>query len=304
MMRIRMDAMSKKDGLYLYQGQLFSGVGFAIGDRRAVTSFQIRGGVVVEPYIPGELATSVGLGQRDITGLFSEDENCPYPLEHLMQGGLLEHEGVDGDFSGVGYEFSGNHCIHETLFNKGLVAYDRWWLTNGLMRSLTIYEEIQHEYRWDISGALEQVRIRCGELFYGYFAFDDGKLKSLNLEGDFFSHLSEIAGRTDFFPIKGMQDFGVLKCAPNISLGGNRVDNHLLGLMADSGALSETGELSIYDSTIDIDSVPILVNLRNLKSLSLSLPPDDSQQQIVEEVKMQRPDVAAEFVPKRYRASH
>jgi hypothetical protein len=300
MMRIRMDAMSKKDGLYVYQGQLFSGVGFAIEDRRVVTSFQIESGVVVDPYLPGELTTSAGLRQRDITGLFSEDENCPYPLEHLMQGGLLEHEGVDGDFSGVGYEFSGNHCIHETLFKNGLVAYDRWWLTNGLMRSLTIYDEIQHEYRWSISGVLEHVRIRCGELFYGYFAFDDdGKLKSLNLEGDFFSHLSEIVDRTDFFPIKDIQGFGALKCAPSLSLGGNRVDNNILGLMADSGVLEEAGELSIYDSTIDIDSVSILVNLKNLKSLSLSLPTNDSQQHIVEEVKMQRPDVAAQFVPKR-----
>ncbi|UOD29683.1 hypothetical protein INH39_30590 [Massilia violaceinigra] len=237
-------------------------------------------------YQPWRAPDASGLPKLDVTGLLSDDENDRYSLPRHIQ-----------TFSGIGYQFQNGYCIHEILFDRGALVADGWWIGSGLLVGFNLIGKVNHSYDWYSSGQLKSASVICGELFAGFLGFfENGRLRSLTLHGDFFSMLPDIAGATSFFPLKKRNDLAFLRGAENMYLSGRCVDNGVIELMANSGAFDATTALTINDATLGEVAVSVLSRLTNLKTLSIESP-DAAQSAIAGNIKKLRPDINTDFIP-------
>ncbi|NHZ67099.1 hypothetical protein F1735_33395 [Massilia sp. CCM 8694] len=277
--------MNQQNGLYLVDRTPFSGAGFMVGAQREVRSFQMKDGIFAGAYRPLCADDAIGLAQLDVTGLLCDEENAQYPLPESIE-----------TFSGIGYEFQNGHCIHEILFCRGAVVCDCWWLKSGLLVGYNRIGDIYHHYDWYSSGVLKSATVSCGESFSGMLGFlEDGRLRALTLQGDFFSNLPDIFRTTSFFPVEKKEGLALLKGAESVYLSRNCIDDSVIELMATSGSFDETTTLKFNDTNIGSRAASILSALKNLKTLSIESP-DASQRVIAENIMERRPDMNATFI--------
>lgn len=259
MKRLKTNLLTQRNGLYVHDGELFSGVGFESGDNQTVRGSQFQSGLRTGPYHPiCAMGADVPLQVEFANGIE------PY-VTTMYQG---------RPFSGIAYTFEEGRCRYECLFREGIEVSEAWWLKDGTMTSYNLDNgEFGEGYEWYPNGKLKSAGVSTNHSFVGRFSFtEDGLLKFLSLQRGFLNRLTEIRSKVKFLPISipiaKTEDLGRLRAAPETILSGDEISDDLLQLMAKSGSFDKTAKLQIL-RTPKIESLALLAKLPNLTEVVL-----------------------------------
>lgn len=251
MQRVLFTAMSEVDGKYWYRDAPFTGVGFFAGED-CVGGYWVNVGVLEKEYAPITCKTPFECRQLDLTGVLSD-------YELILQNGE--------PFTGVGYEFSDEFCIHEAYVSDGVIISDAYWNADGLMLHLGLDSGVFGEiYEWNLNGGRKSIDISTGASFAGHFAYtQDGKLRYLNSNRGFLDALDGISKVSRYFPYGSLEDIFKSACEKNMILAGNDMnDASLMSVVYFLGSRF-LEVLELRDTKVEDFNFNLLLNLRELR---------------------------------------
>jgi len=235
MQRILFRAMQEVSGRYWYRGKLFTGIGFFVDEENRVQGCRLNAGVVDGSYLPISQLIKAEFPQLNFTGTLSDYD-------------LVFHEGRL--FTGVGYEFSDEYCIHEAYIKDGVINSDAYWDANGLLLQLSLSGENFGEiYEWHANGERKSVDISTSSSFTGHLSYgEDGILYYINSNRGFFDALDEIAKAAVHFPFKGRIGLLEQKYANNFTLSGSDMNDENLATLVFSECFRHVESLKLVET--------------------------------------------------------
>ncbi|MFZ6781340.1 hypothetical protein ACO0LD_31270 [Undibacterium sp. Ji83W] len=265
MRRMLINAMTNKNGLIYHDEELFSGVSYEKLDDETICAWIVQDGKIEMPYLSRYFDDRSDLLHVDLTASMSDYEIPCYE---------------EKPFSGVAYSFDGNYCEREALLIDGEVISDTWWSNDGVLlryeQHAAGYCEI---YEWYGEGVINCCTITTSNSFNGYLKFLlDGRLSGVGSRRGFFDAFSNIASKSPIFPVRDLSKFFTLKCAEEIWLVGEDIDDLFVEKMCDSGMLMQTEKIYIVDASITDVGIHLLAKCPALKSFDIREKIEDRQQ--------------------------
>ncbi|WP_211468259.1 hypothetical protein [Collimonas silvisoli] len=267
MNRVLLSAMETKEGKYIYQNKLFSGIGFSIDVEEKVSAYEMNKGIILDPYYSICAPDNNEYMQVDLTGQLSD-----YVLpQYLGQ-----------TFSGIGYEFTEDICDREVFLKNGVAYWEAHWHKNGNMLYFDVPNEFFEEiYEWYPSGAIKKIKISASNKFSGALDFtEDGRLRFLSSRDGLFQNLSYISTQAKFFHFEKISDIGKLQTVEEFSLLGNDIDDNFLDFMLDSKMFENTFVLKLINTNVEslnVNKLPLLRELHIDNGMSLFDNPEKSR---------------------------
>lgn len=256
MKRILLSEMTNENGLLYHQGSLFSGVSYERFDDETVRAWLVQDGRVDKPYLSPYFDDRSELLHVDLSAGMSDYEIPCY-------GGK--------PFSGVAYSFEKEYCDREALLIEGAFISDTVWSKDG---TLLRYE--QHTagygemYEWYKDGPINYCTITTGNSFYGYLKFaHNGYLTGVCGRRGFFGAFNHIASKSPVFPVRDVSMLFTLKCAEEVKLVGEDIDDLFIRNMCESGMLIQTERICIGDTSLTDSGVVPLLKCPALRSLDI-----------------------------------
>lgn len=248
-MIIKRNAISNQGGLWTFRGVPYTGGALELSNGHVVGGGMYENGRYVDVYrsefIVGEVRNSIEV-ERDYTG------------EQFYWG--------DSVYNGFSYEFSGDVCVSERLYEYGWVIEEVTYFPDGQLRTVEIGEDVPQSYEWFEGGGLEAMTVHQNNIFMFSLKFSLEGLTRLTLLGDYFSKLPQVIGCIRFPVLRDKAELSSLKCATRVSLIGDGIDKAVVDyiFMGDNERCIRELELDGVNGTPEI-----LQCLKNYQQLSV-----------------------------------
>lgn len=248
-MIIKKNALSNQDGLWTFRGVPYTGGVLELSSGHVVGGGIYEEGRFVDVYrsefILGEVRNGIEM-ERDYTG------------EQFYWEGKV--------YNGFSYEFSGDVCVSERLYEYGWVIEEVTYFPDGQLRTVEIGEDVPQSYEWFEGGGLEAMTVHQNNVFMFSLKFSLEGLERLTLLGDYFSRLPKVIGCIRFPVLRDKAELSSLKFAHRVLLSGDGIDTAVIDYIF----LGEN-ERRIRELELDgVNGTPELLQcLKNLQQLSV-----------------------------------
>lgn len=247
-MIIKKNAMSNQDGLWTFRGVPYTGGVLELSNGHVVGGDRYEDGRFVDVYrsefILGEVRNSIEM-ERDYTG------------EQFYREGKV--------YNGFSYEFSGDVCVSERMYEYGWVVEEVTYFPDGQLHTVEIGEDVPQSYEWFEGGGLKAMTVHQNNAFMFSLKFSLDGLERLTLLGDYFSRLPKVVGCIKFPVLREKEGLSSLKCSERVSLGGDGIDEAVVDYLF-------CGDNGQYVRELELDGVngspALLHSLKNLQQLS------------------------------------
>lgn len=248
-MIINKDAISNQGGLWTFRGVPYTGGVLELSNGHVVGGGLCEEGCYVDGYRSEFILDGVRNGiemERDYTG------------EQFYWEGKV--------YNGFAYEFSGDVCVSERLYEYGWVIEEVTYFPGGQLRTVEIGEEVPQSYEWFEGGGLKAMTVHQNNVFMFSLKFSLEGLERLTLLGDYFSQLPKVIGRIRFPVLRDKAELSSLTCAGRVSLSGNGIDKGVVDYIFFSGNEQRVRELELEG----VNGAPELLQcLKNIQQLSV-----------------------------------
>lgn len=211
-MIIKKNALSNQGGLWTFRGVPYTGGVLELSSGHVVGGGMYEEGRFVDVYrsefILGDVRNSIEM-ERDYTG------------EQFYWEGKV--------YNGFSYEFSGDVCVSERLYEYGWVIEEVTYFPDGQLRTVEIGEDVPQSYEWFEGGGLEAMTVHQNNAFMFSLKFSLEGLERLTLLGDYFSRLPKVIGCIRFPVLRDKAELSSLKCAGRVLLSGDGIDTAVIG---------------------------------------------------------------------------
>lgn len=117
---------------------------------------------------------------------------------------------------------------------------------------------------------MNRCTITTSNSFFGALTFSqDGHLKGLSSQRGFFGKFSHIASKSPFFPVRDESALFTLKCAEEVWLAGEDIDDFFVGNMCEAGMLMLTKKICIVDTSITESGMMLLAKCSLLRNFDI-----------------------------------
>ena len=281
-LRINLSSLTVEENRYFFNGTLFSGVAIGCIECKVKKLVNISEGIYQKPYVGDILQFPSDQPMVDFSCLKEEEAGPDVPF-------LYNH----ARFSGVAFEFDGDFCVGEYLYEDGweqdavsyfksgkLAAFDL--MKGGFSQKVEFYEDSQ----------LKTIYLFERDLFHSTFLLDkDGKVTFINIEGRYFEYVKNYQKKLHYSAFD-KASFIAFECAEKIKLSGSGISDIQIQDLCEF-AFKGTSMLWLKNSLVTVNGLKMLATVRGLQELNVR-----SEVITFEEVrtfKSQRPDCHVEF---------
>lgn len=261
MLRLKKSALTEKTGKLFYNNDFFSGIAFTMSQGEIVKAIKISEGMEIGQYFPKYLPR---YDHRiiDIEILDPEDENDYEPF--LCLNGVR--------FNGIALEFDGDFCTGELLFVRGWSDSQVTYYKTGCLESIELIEDgFSQIYQWHENEQLKKYEVTSRNSFSFNLVFnEDGYLSALGMEGDYFNQVKLISDKLAIPAFKNEHFIDELKTSESLSISGNSVTDRLFKRLISSGALQQTDNISLFDTSVTKEGLHLLKANSRLNKLFIN----------------------------------
>lgn len=258
MIRVKMDALETKDGLYLLKGEIFQGIGYHVSAHQVVAAYSIEQG-----QLGAKLGSTISPGM-EASGIVSDFLE---PNEENYDGEPVSYNSKP--FTGLAYEFRKQHCVSEELYLDGCSKRAVTWYLSGNIATYEILDErVIQDIAWFENGLLKFVKYTEKDVFEFDLRFNESNfLTCVRIFGDYFGRLYSLKENLKLNNF----DMNFIKhqiCADiSLYMAGDGIDDDILCSIVESGGLSITQKLHISNTLIGRKGIDSLSHLERLKHL-------------------------------------
>lgn len=196
MQRILMSCLTLNKGLYYYNDELFTGIGFEVKGSEVKQRIVIKDGLQSGPYLNEYMPT------LEHCLHVNEDALEPHPSNYDGQPVSYQNK----PFTGIAYEFWKDFCTSETLRVNGYWDHGRWdnavitYYISGCFESVYISSDGLHQkYEWNPEGNLKTLMLlKKGFLEIDIECTEDLNLKKVMIGQDYFKNIDLLKNRLKF----------------------------------------------------------------------------------------------------------
>lgn len=286
MIRVNIDALSRKGGSYFRGPELFDGIGVQVSGPQVVAVYLIE---------QGKLSTKLnsvifpGIEASGIIDDFLEEHEEHYNGEPFSFN--------DQPYTGLAYEFRAQHCICEELYLDGCLKGAITWYLSGKIASYEISDEdVAQDIAWFENGKPKFVKYLGGDVFQMDFRFNEnGLTTSLSIYGDYFSRLAVLKEKLklNHFNMGYIQH--EISADESISMLGDGVNDDIFRLVVEEDGLSRTKKLSLFNTSITEVSINLLSKLNNLNQVVVERHRNSCLEDALIRLKKENSSLAIEF---------
>ncbi len=281
MVKVNSDALSVKVGKSYYEGRVFTGVAVELSGCIVNRAVRYIDGSVDGPYINEYLPAIEHHLIVDFDCLYPEgDEPLCYNEER---------------FSGLAYEFDGDVCVGELIYENGWQDSNVTYYKSGRLYSIELIDnDFSQKYYWYESGQIKCFDLFERNIFYVDLNFnEDGLISTLIINGEYFDRIGDI--REDMkFSIYDHKTFpDELKGGDYLYLSGSSVDEDVFDSLLANDGLNHTAKLRICRTPLTIESLMKLAPIKNF--VELYVESEMITLKDMQSFKLQRPDCFVEF---------
>ncbi|MCG8294011.1 hypothetical protein [Pseudomonas entomophila] len=128
-------------------------------------------------------------------------------------------------YDGFCYEFIGDICVSERLYEFGWVIEEVTYFSDGQLHTVEVGEEVPQSYEWFEGGGLKAMTAHQNNIFMLSLKFSLEGLERLTLMGDYFGNLPKVAEHIRFPVLRDKIEIATLRCAGQVSLNGSGIDD-------------------------------------------------------------------------------
>lgn len=246
-MIIKKTALTEEAGTWVFRGAPYSGAALEFRGGELMWGGLYDNGCYIGVY------HSEFISEGECVGIESE---CDYTGEQFFLNGEV--------YNGFAYEFAGEVCVSERLFEYGWIIAEVTYYSGGQLRSLEVGGDVTQQYEWYENGDLIDVMLYERDAFMMSLGFSMGRLQRLTLMGDYFGRVSTVIDFIRFPVLREKKELSELVCGSRLSLSGGGVDESAINYLLSGENLSHVKEL--YVDRIS-DSPGTLGRLRSLDQL-------------------------------------
>ncbi|WP_431686417.1 hypothetical protein [Hahella sp. NBU794] len=257
MLRVKAEKLFKKNGLFLYNEEVFTGIAFT-----QLSGGEVRGDVIVNGV--AERGYKNHYWSNIISSNICIDETV---LE--SSGEPVFYNGVP--LCGTTFEFDKDVCVAEKYYNEGILLHEANWTMCGVMLLLVIEEDdLTQEYEWQQDGGLELFEIYSKNNFRYRIGFDAvGKVYAIQAEGNYFEKANSLQGRVSFDLWKGWEWFEMQSISTRLAIMGDAADDKLLSCLKQASGYQHVSSIVLDDSSISMEGILSFLELKNLESIDV-----------------------------------
>lgn len=284
MLRINLASTSKRNGVYYYRNEPFSGVAFTLNGCDIENVTNIKNGALQGEY-SNEYLTCLGeLPRVDSNCLEPEDENEEEPLCYKGKR-----------FSGIAYDFDGDFCTGELYYVRGWVDSQIEYYKSGVISVIELIDEgFSQKYHWYKNGQIKKYEIYEQGYFEINLTFKEhGDIAAISIDGNHFNRFQMIRDKVKF------QSFFNRNFAVNLSgsdylyVSGSAVNNEVFDDLLSNDGLRKTTKLRICRTPLTAAILDKLVPVKNISELYIES--EIISLEAMLRFKLQRPDSFVEF---------
>ncbi len=258
MVRINIDTLESRDGLYFFNGEIFEGIGYEIAGHRVVGVFMFEKGARREK-LHSEI--SPGIQAQGVLSKYLAPDEQNYDGEPVVLDGT--------PYTGLAYEFKDQFCVCEELYKDGRSIRAITWYRSGDIASYEIWdEEVTQDIGWYENGQVEFVRYIERDSFEMELRSNkNGLIKAFRLYGAYFKKLGAIKNRLKLNKYDMNYIENEFSADQSIYMSGDGVDDTVLRSMITSKGLSGVKRIDLFNTAVTAEGIDYLSRLDNLEHL-------------------------------------
>jgi len=269
-MRVKVSALEfNKDKCFL-NGDLFTGVGFCVEEARVVPVVEYKSGTELDAYQSAWFCTSEKKECLDKDALESNDGLEPF---------LYEGE----RFSGIAYDFDGDSCVGELLFENGLISEEVSFYESGAPAFYEgVNDGLEQCISWYPDGSVKQFNIVYIGDFRADINFDEqGRLKSAVLNEDFVVGIGKVKEQLKYNKIDCFGFFENIVVAPYLYLSGSAVNDEFVRYIEMGSGLDDTQKVALRNTSLSADGFTTLARSQSIEEIVV----EDDRSMVTEALK-------------------
>lgn len=227
-MIVRKSALIEESGRWSFRGEPYTGGAIEFLEGARMCGGVYEGGRYIGPYR---------------SAYISGDERCGIESARDDVGDQFFIAGEV--YNGFAYDFLGDICVSERLFEYGWVIAEVAYYPGGEILSVELGGEITQQYKWGVSGDLVEFMLCRNDMFMVSARFPMGELHRLTLIGDYFGRVSGFLGAIKFPVLKEKIELSVLVCSAQLSLNGSGIDAAVVKYLLDGKSAGRIKELHL-----------------------------------------------------------
>lgn len=260
MLKVNRDALSVDSGKFYYEGKLFTGVGFEVTDCTVNRAVKYKDGDAENTYINEHLSTTKHRPAIIFDCLEPEDE---------MEEEPLCYKGTR--FSGLAYDFDGDLCVGELLFESGWQGSAMTYYKSGFFDSIEIInDDCAQKYYWYELGQIKRLDLYERNSFDVNLNFnEDGLISTISIDGRYFDRIKEVREELMFCLYDHTGFTKNLSASDYLYLSGSSIDSELFSNLLKSDGLKNTTTLRIFSTPLTIENLEKLIPINNIIELDV-----------------------------------
>lgn len=278
MLRINARYLECENSLYIYENQLFTGIGFELDDGIIKKKIVYKDGVILEEYnselFDSEKHDDLWIDKRLIE---SEDE-----YEPIIFNGTL--------FSGIACRFNGHFCIGEEKYIDGEGTSECHYSFDGMLTYLDTNEKgFYQQYEWYKTGLYKKIIISQDENFEMELEFTkDQLLNQISIEGDYFKFIQSI--KHDLIkdvPIINYDFFDHIQLSDKLFLASSGITDNVFEVIMKCKGYKTLTSITLF---LTLLSTEYIMSFKELTSLSY-IKIKDRREEIIDVVNKLKNDI-------------
>lgn len=244
------------DGLKFYKGQLFTGVAIQVDADRVVSKVVFENGVRVRDYLPPFPVYPKAVGNQFVgDGLEAFEE--PFLRDGVKFSGLLHY-------------FADEECFSEVQYVNGLEFSEAIYEKGEIVKLEFRDQDLIQSFQFDLSKKPISVGLSEYKSFFFQILFHpDELLRILSVDGAYSERVSELGDRVKFHLFDNLEDLYGLDISKSLSLYGDGINKELICILSKNKGFFEIENLSLTNTSLDIDFLLGLDQLKKLSELDL-----------------------------------
>ncbi|RKZ40636.1 MAG: hypothetical protein DRR16_30760 [Candidatus Parabeggiatoa sp. nov. 3] len=280
MLRVKTASLVCQEKRFFFQDQLFSGLGFQVINGVVEKVAEYLNGVEVRDYRSEYIDYNESRICIDRSFLDGEEYEDEEPFLYNKKR-----------FSGLAYDFDGDFCVGELLFENGVGCTNVSFFHSG---ELAGYEESGKEiyqcFEWYKNRKLKHIDFSWLNKFMVEFNFDDQeRIRTAMIPGDYFESVYRFRSQLKFHLFETKTYAAKLFAAPYFYLSGEGVDDELFNYLQSYDGFRSLAKISIDNTSLTSHCIANLKRESNLKEILIE---DEKQdlKEIAKALKNERPD--------------
>ena len=282
MIKVNSGTLSEKDGKFYYEGRVFTGVAIELSGCIVNRAVRYIDGSVDGPYSNEYLPAIEHHLIVDFDCLDPEDEDEPLCYNEER-------------FSGLAYDFDGDVCVGELLYENGWQGSNVTYYQSGNLESVELVDDnFSQKYYWYESGQIKRFDLFERNSFEVNLNFsEDGLISTLSINGNYFDRVGELREDVKFAIYDHKAFPKELMGGDYLYLSGSSVDEGVFESLLENDGLNNTTKLRICRTPLTIGSIEKVIPIKSINELYI-------ESEIVtlkdmQSFKLQRPDCFVEF---------